>query len=232
MAQAAIDDTRLLELRKSGIVRPAAEPAVASRVGAAGDPLFRGLLPESGFPAGCITEIRGDASSGRLTLAVRMLLRALAASERAALVTSPEFFPGLAPRLASALHGALVCRMRCIEDGLGAAEVLATSGAVDLLVIDAVGLRLMSDARVPDATIARIERAARAEGVAVVILTNATAAHAIGLGSKSAIRLETDCATIGTPDGVLRPRLTLTRSRFARVQPATKPRNRLFAARG
>lgn len=110
--QPAKDGSRLVELRQSGIVRPAAKPSVASRVVAAGDPHNRGLLPNGGFPVGCISEIRGESSSGRLTVAIRTLVRAVDACERAALVTSHGFFLGLAPGLASALHGVLVCRMR------------------------------------------------------------------------------------------------------------------------
>lgn len=223
-------ESRLVELRQSGIVRTATEPDVVSRVVAAGDPLYRGLLPNGGFPVGCISEIRGDASSGRLTVAVRTLLRAVQASERAALVTSLGFFPGLTSGLASALDGVLVCRMRSLDEALAAAEVLATSGAVDLLVVDVVGLHSGSESRARETTIARIERAARAAGAAIVVLTSAASAHAIGLGSKAAIRLETATARSGLPDGEMRPSLTLVRSRFARIQSSATAKARSVAA--
>lgn len=211
------EGSRLYELRRSGVVRSAAAPAVASRVLAQGDPLLRELLPGGGFPAGHIVELRGSASSGRLTLAVRILLRSVASSERAAFVASREFFPGLSPGLSGALDGVLVCRMRSLDDALGAAEVLASSGAVDLLVVDAIGLCPPTVTRANGSAIARIERSARTEGVAVVVLTDPTSAAAIGLGSKASIRLLTDCERIGTPDGCLRARVTLARSRFQAV---------------
>lgn len=206
----------LPELKRSGVIRLAAEPLVPNSVVAAGDAVLMDLLPGGGFPVGFITELRGTASSGRLTLAVRILLRALGAGERAAFVTSPRFFPGLTPGLTSALDGALFCRILRLEDGLAASEVLVTAGSVDLLIVDAVGLLTRHDIVLPDAILARLERAARAERVAVVILTDETAAHTTGLGSKAAIRIELAASDSNLPDGARRPTASLVRSRFHR----------------
>jgi RecA/RadA recombinase len=205
------------ELRRSGVVRMAAEPVTATAVVAAGDALLADLLPDGGFPVGFISELRGNASSGRLTLAVRVLLRALAAGERAAFVTSVGFFPGLAPWLASALDGALFCRVTRLEDGLAAVEVLATTGSVDLLVIDAVGLRASDTAVLPDSTMARIERAARSERVAIVALTDEVSARAVALGSRPAIRIELVAPDSFIPNGARQPTVSLVRSRFNRA---------------
>lgn len=214
----AVDKSSLPELRRVGVVRAAADPLVAMEVVAAGVAALEEMLPNGGLPIGFISEVRGGASSGRLTIAVRVVLRALEAGERAAFVTSPLFFPGLTPGLAAALDGALFVRVACLEDGIAAAEVLATTGSVDLLVVDVVGLHCSEKAKLPDATLARLERAARSERVAVLMLMDETSSRLIGLGAKAAIRVELRASDdTSFPDGASRPIASLDRSRFRRA---------------
>lgn len=213
-----IDGRRLADLRRSGVVRAGADPLPLPETVAGGDALLSAVLPGGGFPAGHITEVRGTSSSGRLSVAVRAILRALALGERPALVTTPGFFPGLVPWLPAALGDTLVCRVAGLVEGLGAAEVLATAGAVDLLVVDVAGLAAAARPPGADASIARLERAARAERLALVLLTDEGSAALVGLGSKPSLRLELHAARTGVPDGRLVIHPTVLRSRFARTQ--------------
>lgn len=221
-----VDDRPLADLRRSGVVRAGAEPLPVPETVAAGDPLLAAFLPGGGFPCGHITEVRGTPSSGRLSVAVRAVLRALALGQRPALVTTRGFFPGLAPWLPAALHATLVCRVADLAEGLGAAEVLATAGAVDLLVVDVAGLAALAGDTRPagaDASLARLERAARAEHLALVLLTDERSAATIGLGAKPSLRIELHAAASGAPDGRLVVHPSIVRSRFARppAAPAT-----------
>lgn len=227
-----VDDRPLADLRRSGVVRAGADPLPVPETVAAGDPLLAAFLPGGGFPCGHITEVRGTPSSGRLSVAVRAIIRALALGQRPALVTTRGFFPGLVPWLPAALDATLVCRVADLTDGLGAAEVLATAGAVDLLVVDVAGLAgltglagLAGDGRPAgaDASLARLERAARAEQLALVLLTDERSAATIGLGAKPSLRIELHAAASGTPDGRLVVHPSVVRSRFAQPTASSAP---------
>lgn len=218
-----VDDGRLADLRRSGVVRAGADPLPIPETVATGDPLLSPVLPGDGFPCGHITEVRGTPSSGRLSVTVRALLRALALGQRPALVTTLGFFPGLVPWLPAALDATLVCRVANLAEGLGAAEVLATAGAVDLLVVDVVGLAGDGRPAGAEASLARLERATRAERLALVLLTDERSAITIGLGAKPSLRIELHAAASGTPDGRLVVHPTIVRSRFARPLGTSPP---------
>lgn len=218
-----VDDRPLADLRRSGVVRAGAEPLPVPETVASGDPLLAAFLPGGGFPCGHITEIRGTPSSGRLSITIRAILRALALGQRPALVTTRGFFPGLVPWLPAALDATLVCRVADLAEGLGAAEVLATAGAVDLLVLDAVGLAGDGRPAGADASLARLERAARAERLALVLLTDERSAATIGLGAKPSLRIELHAAASGVPDGRFVVHPSIVRSRFARPASSAPP---------
>ncbi|MBK6316016.1 MAG: hypothetical protein IPF53_17410 [Blastocatellia bacterium] len=238
-----VDESRLADLRRSGVVRAGADPLPVPETVAAGDPLLAAFLPGGGFPCGHITEVRGAPSSGRLSVAVRAVLRALALGQRPALVTTRGFFPGLAPWLPAALHATLVCRVADLTEGLGAAEVLATAGAVDLLIVDVAGLAgLAGDPRPAgaDASLARLERAARAEQLALVLLTDERSAATIGLSAKPCCgsnctppRQRTRRTARRPPLGrpvAFRPAARSTRDAGIRVRPHCPPETRVVEA--
>lgn len=127
--------------KQTGIVRPAAEPAMAWRVVADGDPLYRGIAFQRGLsgwvylgdPQGNI-EPSSDRRGANST-----------SSHRRWLANAPPWSPHsgslpasvrtrVRPRWSARLPDALSRRR------LAAAEGLATSGSVDLLVVDVVGL--------------------------------------------------------------------------------------------
>lgn len=206
---------RLKDLERAGLVRtgrPNRDPVES--IGS-GNRALDAMLPGAGFPRGYLTELSGSASSGKLTIAARALASASRAGDRTAIVTSPLFFPGLAPGLARALETVLVCRVTSTVDALVAAETLATSGGIDLLVVDLAAMEDVGEG-FPSA-VARLERAVRQERVATILLTDPLAATHVSVGSAAALRLDVSAERAAMPNGRIASRVRTARSRFGRV---------------
>ena len=204
---------RLDELARSGLVRRGALARVGQAVPSGLAPLDA-VLPGGGFPCGCITEIAGPPSCGKLALAARALAGVLASGERAALVdTARAFFPGLSPGLTRALASLLVSRVPTPLDGLIAAETLAASGAVALVVVDLVTARGALEPALRPA-LARLDRALRETASAAAIVTQPGRGADGLLGASAGLRLEVMAVGGALRDGRLESRVVLARSRF------------------
>ena len=206
----------LADLARSGAVRRGAEGlgARAVRVLPTGVAALDAALPGGGLPCGFVAELAGPASCGKLGLATRVLARALAAGERAALVDAAGAFYPLSPDLVRALARLLVCRVPTPLDAVAAAELLAAAG-FDLVVVD------LALARAPLAgafrtALARLAAAARDREAAVVAVTEPPAGAEGLLGSAAAVRLAVTAAPARVPDGRIESRVRLARSRVAR----------------
>jgi protein ImuA len=207
---------RVDELARAGLVRRGAG-GLATRVGRVvptGIAAVDAILPGGGVPCGCVTEVAGPPSCGKLAVATRVLVGVLAAGERAALVdTTRSFFPALSPALARALAPLLVCRVSGAADGLAAAELLAGSGAMALVVVDLVTARGPLDAAAR-AAVARLERAGR-DGQAAVLAVTQPARGAGGvLGPDASLRLEVSADRVWPPSRPAESRVRVARSRF------------------
>lgn len=203
----------LADLARAGAVGRGADGLAArsTRVVATGIEALDAALPGGGLPCGHVTELAGPASCGKLGLAARILARALAAGERAALVDAAGAFYPLSPALVRALARLLVCRVPTSVDAVGAAELLA-AGGMDLVVVD------LARARAPvggafRTALTRLAAAARDRDVAVVAITEPPAGAEGLLGSAAALRVAVSAAPTRVADGRIESRVRLARSR-------------------
>lgn len=92
-----------------------------------------------GVPRGRIVEIYGPESSGKSTLATHIVANAQKAGGTAAYIDAEHALdPGYAAKIGVNLDGLMISQPDCGEDALNIAEMLARSGAVDVIVIDSV----------------------------------------------------------------------------------------------
>src|SRR5215472_12190360 len=96
-------------------------------------------LGGKGLPRGRIIEIFGPEASGKTTVALHAVAEAQKAGGVAAFIDAEHALdPSWAKRIGVDLEGLLISQPSCAEDALKIAEMLISSNAVDLIVIDSV----------------------------------------------------------------------------------------------
>lgn len=104
-----------------------------------GSILLDQALGVGGYPKGRIIEIYGPESSGKTTLALEAIAQAQAKGGRAAFIDAEHAIdPEYAAKLGVNIDELLLSQPDSGEQALEIAEMLAQSGAIDLLVIDSV----------------------------------------------------------------------------------------------
>jgi recombination protein RecA len=92
-----------------------------------------------GLPRGRIVEVFGPEASGKTTVALHALAQAQKQGGVAAFIDVEHALdPGWAKRIGVDLESLLVSQPSCAEDALKIAEMLVSSNAVDIIVIDSV----------------------------------------------------------------------------------------------
>lgn len=92
-----------------------------------------------GVPKGRVVEIYGPESSGKSTLATHIVANAQKAGGVAAYIDAEHALdPSYAAKIGVNLDDLMISQPDCGEDALNIAEMLARSGAVDVIVIDSV----------------------------------------------------------------------------------------------
>lgn len=92
-----------------------------------------------GVPKGRIVEIYGPESSGKSTLATHVVASCQKAGGVAAYIDAEHALdPGYASKIGVNLDDLMISQPDCGEDALNIAEMLARSGAVDVIVVDSV----------------------------------------------------------------------------------------------
>ncbi|MCH9634350.1 MAG: Protein RecA [Chlamydiae bacterium] len=92
-----------------------------------------------GVPRGRVTEIYGPESSGKSTLATHIVANAQKSGGLAAYIDAEHALdPVYAAKIGVNVNDLLISQPDCGEDALNIAEMLARSGAVDVIVIDSV----------------------------------------------------------------------------------------------
>src|SRR5215472_2038592 len=96
-------------------------------------------LGGKGLPRGRVIEIFGPESSGKTTVALHAVAQAQKAGGVAAFIDAEHALdPAWAKRIGVDLEGLLISQPSCAEDALKIAEMLVSSNAVDVIVIDSV----------------------------------------------------------------------------------------------
>jgi hypothetical protein len=136
----------------------------------------------AGLPRGCLVELVGRASSGRLAAALSTLAAATAAGEAAAFVDLGDHLDPESLAAAGADPDRLLwVRPRDLAEALAAAEAIL-AGGLPLVVLD-LGLPPVPGGRGAEASWLRLARAAQAHGAALLVSTpyrvSGTAAHAV-----------------------------------------------------
>ena len=104
-----------------------------------GSILLDQALGVGGYPKGRIVEIYGPESSGKTTLALEAIAQAQRKGGRAAFIDAEHAIdPEYAAKLGVDIDELLLAQPDSGEQALEIAEMLAQSGAIDLLVIDSV----------------------------------------------------------------------------------------------
>lgn len=104
-----------------------------------GSILLDQILGVGGYPKGRIIEIYGPESSGKTTLALEAIAQAQRKGGRAAFIDAEHAIdPEYAAKLGVNIDELLLSQPDSGEQALEIAEMLAQSGAIDLLVIDSV----------------------------------------------------------------------------------------------
>ncbi len=92
-----------------------------------------------GVPRGRVVEIYGPESSGKSTLATHIVANAQKAGGLCAYIDAEHALdPAYAGRIGVNINELMISQPDCGEDALNIAELLARSGAVDLIVVDSV----------------------------------------------------------------------------------------------
>ena len=96
-------------------------------------------LGVGGIPRGRITEIYGPESSGKTTIALHTIAEVQRQGGKAAFIDAEHALdPAYARKLGVDINELLVSQPDCGEQALAIAEILANSGAIDIIVIDSV----------------------------------------------------------------------------------------------
>src|SRR5262245_2058387 len=96
-------------------------------------------LGGKGLPRGRIVEIFGPEASGKTTVTLHAVANAQKAGGVAAFIDAEHALdPSWAKRIGVDLEGLLISQPSCAEDALKIAEMLISSNAVDIIIIDSV----------------------------------------------------------------------------------------------
>ncbi len=129
-------------------------------------------LAQGGVPRGNMTEIAGEASSGRTTLLISLLAQATRRGEYCALVdTHDAFDPAAATRVGADLSRLLW--IRCgghAEHALNAADRMVHAGGFGLIVFDLADADLLTARRISLASWFRLRHAVEKTSAALVVL--------------------------------------------------------------
>lgn len=161
------------------------------RVFSTGFPELDAILGPGGLPRGVGLSLRGDLSSGRTTLALRLAAEAQAGG---AIVAWLDFAVAFDPVEAVArgvqLEWLVVLTPTSPEEGLAIAGALLSGRTVDLLVVD-LPPRLEGAARFAD-RLGRLAALARRAGITLLVLEppGLVASVAAAVGEGTGIRLE------------------------------------------
>lgn len=137
------------------------------------------VLTEGGIPRGCLSEIIGEASSGRTTLLLALLSNATRKGEFCALIdTHDAFDPRSAFEAGTDLQRLLW--IRCggnTEHGLKAADRIVHAGGFGLVVFDFADADLFVARRIALASWFRLRNAVEKTPTALVVLSRHFNAH-------------------------------------------------------
>src|SRR6478672_10078804 len=152
---------------------PALAPAPGDRVIHTGFAALDAILGPGGLPRSASVAIRGDGSSGRTTLVLRLAAEAqVAGSIVAWLDLSRSFAPVEAVARGIRLEWLVVITPETLDEGLAIAGALLAGRSVDLLVLDLPGGRLAASdkpARIAD-RLGRLAALARRSETLLVVL--------------------------------------------------------------
>ena len=176
--------------------RSGGDPAPAARIRPAssrpGFPELDAILGPGGLPRGMGLSLRGDLSSGRTTLALRLAAEAQAAGAIVAwLDLAAAFDPVEAVARGIRPEWLVVLTPADAEEGLAIAGALLSGRTVDLLVVDLPPRPRRGAARFAD-RLGRLAALARRAGISLVVLEppGLAASVAAAVGEGTGIRLE------------------------------------------
>ena len=124
---------------KGSIMRLGDRPNIDVDVIPSGSLLLDSVLGVGGYPKGRIIEIYGPESSGKTTLALHAIAEAQKKGGRAAFVDAEHSIdPLYAKNLCVNIDDLILSQPGCGEEALEIVEMLANSGAFDIIVVDSV----------------------------------------------------------------------------------------------
>ena len=124
---------------KGAIMKLGDRPSVDVDVIPTGSLLLDEALGVGGYPKGRIIEIYGPESSGKTTLALHAIAECQKQGGRAAFIDAEHAIdPVYAKNLGVDIDELILSQPDSGEQGLEIAEMLANSGAIDLLIVDSV----------------------------------------------------------------------------------------------
>ena len=124
---------------KGSIMRLGDRPNIDVDVILSGSLLLDSVLGVGGYPKGRIIEIYGPESSGKTTLALHAIAEAQKKGGRAAFVDAEHSIdPLYAKNLGVNIDDLILSQPGCGEEALEIVEMLANSGAFDIIVVDSV----------------------------------------------------------------------------------------------
>jgi recombination protein RecA len=156
---------------------------------ASGHAALDGLLPGGGFPAGRVTELYGTRASGKTTLALMALAKAMTGGGLVSFVDpAHELFPPAAQALGADLKRLLIVRPEQASLALRAAALLARSGAFLAVAVDLapVAPGLKPSVLTKATTSRRLLEAAQTGRAAVILLSEEPS----GLDATLRVRVE------------------------------------------
>ena len=150
----ALDDAlKIIEKTygKGAVMSLGERPRVDCDVIPTGSILLDQALGVGGYPKGRIIEIYGPESSGKTTLALEAIAEAQKKGGRAAFIDAEQSIdPDYAAKLGVNIDELILSQPDSGEQALEICEMLATSGAIDVIVVDSVA------ALVPQAELERL----------------------------------------------------------------------------
>ena len=139
---AALDDalkTIEKQFGKGSVMRLGERPKVDYDVVPTGSILLDNCIGVGGYPKGRIIEIYGPESSGKTTLALEAIAEAQKKGGRAAFIDAEHAIdPEYAAKLGVDIDELILSQPDSGEQALEITEMLASSGAIDIIVVDSV----------------------------------------------------------------------------------------------
>ena len=127
------------EYGKGSVMRLGERPKVDVDVIPTGSLLLDAALGVGGYPKGRIVEIYGPESSGKTTLALHAVAETQKKGGRAAYVDAEHAIdPDYAAKLGVDIDQLILSQPDSGEQGLEIVEMLAQSGAIDIIIVDSV----------------------------------------------------------------------------------------------